>query len=61
MNNREQFFKLIEAQDNLRRVWAFRDHGIVRNWLKEIDLQLTKVINAVGATLEGYDGTGKTK
>lgn len=54
MNNREQFQELVKAQDLIRRVYAHQDKGVLNTWLKEIDKDLTKAINALGGMLEDH-------
>lgn len=52
MNLKEQFKELIKAQDIIRRVYAEQSQGVLNNWLKEIDKELTKSINVLGGMIE---------
>ena len=44
--------RLMNAQDIIRRVYADQNKGIINNWLREIDKQLSKVINTIGGIIE---------
>lgn len=44
MNAKEQFTKLLQAQDLVRRVWANEDNQSVSKSLKELDKEITKSI-----------------
>lgn len=64
MKDREQFFSLLQAQDDIRRVWAFRESGTTKDWLRKIDKELTKVINEIGRNLpnenlENHQGSNR--
>ena len=45
---KEHILDLIKAQDLIRRAWAEFDTSIVGKPLREIDKDLTKVINQLG-------------
>lgn len=48
MKTREHILKLIEAQDLVRRAWAEFDKTILGPSLREVDRELTKIINQIG-------------
>ena len=48
MTAKEHVLELIKAQDAIRRPWAEYDKTIFGKDLREIDRELTKVINQLG-------------
>ena len=51
MKTRECILELIKAQNSVRRVWAELENSSAEKTLRDIDHQITKVINELGKTL----------
>lgn len=48
MNKKEYILDLIKLQDMVRLAWAQYDKSVAGKSLREIDLELTKLINKLG-------------
>jgi hypothetical protein len=48
MEINNQIKELIKAQDIIRRIYAEQSKGLLNEWLKETDKNLTGIINAFG-------------
>lgn len=48
MTNKEHILELIKAQDAIRRAWVQFDNTILGKDLRELDRELTKIINQIG-------------
>jgi hypothetical protein len=47
MEINKQIRELIQAQDIIRRVYSEQSKGVLNEWLKEVDKELTKIINGI--------------